>query len=524
MFRNLSRYYHTVKHLKPIQIRYQLYYRIRDRFFSVTLPPASGIPSFREIELYPFPNEKTSHTGHNRFRFLNLEHDFAEKINWNHNGHGKLWAYKLNYFEFLLQPGMEKETGFELIRSYIQQIDHSTEGLEPYPLSLRGINWIKFMALHNDFPEDVVQSLHQQYQLLTQKIEYHLLGNHLLENGFSLLFGGIFFRDEKLLAPAREILTKELEEQILPDGAHFELSPMYHSIILQRVLDCINLLKQNPHEEKALEQLLIEKASKMAGWLRTIQFSDGSLPMVNDSVRGEFIEPVRLLEYAEQLDIAETSSPLKECGYRKLTNRAFELFLDAGQIGPDYIPGHAHADTLSFILYHKGHPLIVDRGVSTYEKNELREEERGTASHNTVMVNGLEQSDVWGGFRVGKRAACMVLTDNEHLLVAQHDGFKNRGFIHTRKWRAENGKIIIEDRVSGDGASSTAHLHFAPQIKLKETGNNKYIANELSVSFHGQRQIDQKTYMSAAGFNNRKEAEKLKIHFTNQLTTIISAL
>ena len=522
MIGKFIRYYHTVKHLKPIQIRYQLYYRFRDRFFSVTLPPASGIPSFREIELYPFPNEKTSHTGHNRFRFLNLEHEFAEKIDWNHTGHGKLWAYKLNYFEFLLQSGMQKETGFELIRSYIQQIDHSTEGLEPYPLSLRGINWIKFMALHNDFPEDVVQSLHQQYQLLTQKIEYHLLGNHLLENGFSLLFGGIFFRDEKLLAPAREILTKELEEQILPDGAHFELSPMYHSIILQRVLDCINLLKQNPHEEKALEQLLIEKASKMAGWLRTIQFSDGSLPMVNDSVRGEFIEPVRLLEYAEQLDIAETSSPLKECGYRKLTNRAFELFLDAGQIGPDYIPGHAHADTLSFILYHKGHPLIVDRGVSTYEKNELREEERGTASHNTVMVNGREQSDVWGGFRVGRRAECKILAETENEVEAEHDGYESIGAMHRRKWVLSENGVTIKDRVDGNARSCTAHFHFAPGIKPEKTGEQMFDLEGIRLQLKGASRTQLKTYSLADGFHTRVSAHKLEIDFDHQLKTILT--
>ena len=61
------------------------------------------------------------------------------------------------------------------------------------------------------------------------------MGNHLLENGFSLLFGSYYFRDEKLYSKAKEIIKTELREQILDDGAHFELSPMYHSIILHRI-------------------------------------------------------------------------------------------------------------------------------------------------------------------------------------------------------------------------------------------------------------------------------------------------
>ena len=86
-------------------------------------------------------------------------------------------------------------------------------------------------------------SLYAQYMRLLDNIEYHLMGNHLLENGFSLLFGGVYFGDARFCRKAEEILREELAEQILPDGGHYERSPMYHQIILGRVLDCINLLK-----------------------------------------------------------------------------------------------------------------------------------------------------------------------------------------------------------------------------------------------------------------------------------------
>ena len=80
---------------------------------------------------------------------------------------------------------------------------------------------------------------------MLNNLEYHLLGNHLLENGFSLLFGAYYFQDETIYKIAKKIVVSELEVQILADGSHFELSPMYHQILFHRVLDCIQLIKLN---------------------------------------------------------------------------------------------------------------------------------------------------------------------------------------------------------------------------------------------------------------------------------------
>ena len=76
-----------------------------------------------------------------------------------------------------------------------------------------------------------------------------LLGNHLFENAKALIFAGCFFEG----APAdawfecgAQVLGKELGEQILPDGGYFELSPMYHSIILEDILDLLSLQQAYP--------------------------------------------------------------------------------------------------------------------------------------------------------------------------------------------------------------------------------------------------------------------------------------
>ena len=60
--------------------------------------------------------------------------------------------------------------------------------------------------------------------------------------------------------------------------------------------------------------------------------------------------------------------------------------MDIGKIGPDYQPGHAHADTFTFCLYFKNTPIVVDTGTSTYNIGKRRDKERSTMVHNTVLL------------------------------------------------------------------------------------------------------------------------------------------
>ncbi len=506
-----------------MQVRYQIANRIQKRFFPVRLSEIDDTPKILKIKLQDFPGEPKSHMDNSRFEFLNIGHDFGDSVDWNYTGHGKLWAYKLNYFEFLHQPDMDTESGLALIRDYIQKQHDSTEGLEPYPISLRGINWIKFMAAHQIWPDDIVASLNAQYKVLSKRIEYHLMGNHLLENGLSLLFAGVVFSDTGFLKQARSILNRELQEQVLPDGTHFELSPMYHCIMLQRLLDCYNLLRNNLHSEDALETRIRDASASMCGWLEQVRFSNGDIPMVNDSVHGEFPDPDELLRYAERLGVTTCKVALGESGYRMFRDGDFELFIDAGQIGPDYQPAHAHSDTLSFVLYANDKPAIIDRAVSTYEKSQIREEERGTASHNTVVLDGLEQSDVWGGFRVGRRANAEILEENGTTLRARHDGYKKKlGVLHYRTWKvAENSIEITDELKGGKYKRAEAQLHFHPDISVMRSENGEWVADGVKIRFRDALEQKKVKYAYATGFNRTSEADKLVITFNRSLVTEI---
>jgi hypothetical protein len=135
------------------------------------------------------------------------------------------------------------------------------------------------------------------------------------------------------------------------------------------------------------------------------------------------------------------------------------FFMDAGKIGPDYQPGHAHADTLSLELSIYGRRLFVDPGTYSYTFNDKRKYDRGTNSHNTVEIDELNSSDVWHIFRVGRRAYPfdVKIIENEQTVMfeASHDGYRylNGSPIHRRivKWYKDAKKLIILDEITGSG-------------------------------------------------------------------------
>jgi hypothetical protein len=476
---------------------------------------------FRESKAFPtqLENSIQHHTCYqnNEFIFLNRTKVFTTTIDWNFSEYGRLWTYNLTYFDFLHQKPLSKEEGLHLIRDFIDQSNTLKDALEPFPISLRGINWIKFLTAHNIIDSTINDSLFAQYHILLENLEYHLLGNHLLENGFSLLYGAYYFQNEKFYIRAKRILSKELEEQILSDGAHFELSPMYHKIMLFRVLDCINLIKNNSWKQNNLLTLLVNKAAIMLGWLTTMTYSDGSIPLLNDSANGIAPSSQDLFEYAHLLEVLPIILPLKESGYRKIIKDNYECIIDTGNIGPDYIPGHAHSDTFNFELHVQGKPLIVDTGISTYEANKLRHTERSTAAHNTVMINGIEQSEVWGGFRVGNRAKITDLSEKNNSIEATHDGYLKIGALHTRKFSFNTNKIFIEDTVNGKKSfQCIAYLHCHPDVTVTLKDNTIQLNNVILTCFN-HNSLALNTYNYAPEFNIRIPATVVEITFIKTL-------
>jgi len=510
-FEKIKLYYNTLKYLKLIQIYYRLYYFIRLRArkivkFKYQLSKESNSQSLYLIDSI---ENKYAFYANNEFSFLILSKKFDDKIDWNFSEYGKLWTYNLNYFEFL-----KNKEDVKLIYDFIDKIENIKDGLEPFPIALRGINWIKFLVKFDIRDKKIDDCLYAQYYILLDNLEYHLLGNHLLENGFSLLFGAYYFRDKKLYKKAEEILFTELEEQILDDGGHFELSPMYHQLMLFRVLDCINLIENGEWiiENRELLEFLKSKATLMLGWLKEISYENGDIPLLNDSANKIAPTTKELFDYAQRLNLINSqfstfNSQLISSGYRKIAKNKYEAVIDIGSIGSDYIPGHAHADTFNFEIRVEGKPFIVDSGLSTYETNERRFYERSTKAHNTVEVFGKNSSEVWGGFRVANRANIIEIVENIDYFKATHDGYKKYGVLHTRSWKFEDDKIIIEDSLSKE-SEAIFRLHFHPDITEEEIVKKLRVENE-------EWKISE--YLFSSEFNKHIKALCVEILFTKDL-------
>jgi uncharacterized heparinase superfamily protein len=241
---------------------------------------------------------------------------------------------------------------------------------------------------------------------------------------------------------------------------------MYHSLILEDVLDLINLRRTYP----GLLPDWSGVGGRMLGWLEQMIHPDGGIAFFNDSAFGVAPEPGRLADYARRLSIQAERHPLAESGYVRLENEHAVLLFDAALIGPDYQPGHAHADTLSFELSINGRRVIVNSGISTYENNADRHAQRGTAAHNTVRVDGQDSSEVWSAFRVARRARPLnVKTDQQEFAEAAHDGYTRLKdpVTHARRLEFSDSGLRITDTIQATREhQAEIYFHLHPESKV----------------------------------------------------------
>ena len=525
-FNKIKLLINTITYLRPIQVYYRLYYFLRNRLFRYKVKKKK-INDFNLIAWENrFDYENSYFKKENSFTFLNISHSFYDKINWNFNQFGKLWTYNLSYFDFLNQENISKETGLLLIQDFIKNDTLLKDGKEPYPISLRGINWVKFLSNNQVKDELINTTLYFHYCILFNNLEYHLLGNHLLENAFSLLFGAYYFQDEKLYNKSNNLLISELNEQVTKDGAHFELSPMYHQIILSRLLDSIQLIKLNSEWKKDnLISFLEQKASLMISWLRNITYKNGNIPMLNDATFNIAPNSKNIFSYAKHLGINSQDIPLSDSGYRKINFNNFELLIDIGNVGPSYQPGHAHSDTFNFELMKKGIPIFVDTGISTYEKNFTRQEQRSTYSHNTVKIGSKDQTQVWGGFRVAERAKITHLIEKSNFIEASHDGYLSNRYKHTRSFLWGKKYLIIRDKINRSTSNTAkAFFHLDSSVSKPLVVDNNIIlrSSGVSIEFEKASSISIEEYQLSAGFNKTNLAYKIIVVFDQTLKTKIS--
>jgi uncharacterized heparinase superfamily protein len=485
---SIGLYWRTLRHLRFTQIAYQLYYRLvpaRPARKLIGLQPRSGLPALS----FAAPVVPSGLDG-STISFLNHTRPLdATAIDWQAAAETKLWRYNLHYFDYLHWPVYPVATKAQLIDSWIAANRPTAgDGWEPYPLSLRVVNWIKAWcsAPEQAVPQPWLDSLATQLAWLERRLEYHLLANHLLKNGKALFFGGVFFTGpeaERWRARGLEILLREADEQILADGGHYERSPMYHCIVLEDYLDVLNLLQAVPGLVPVeAENRLRAAASRALQFLSDITAGDGRIPLFNDAAFGIAPEPAVLLDYGQRVLGVDVRVEERICcpdtGYYGYRHGGDSLIVDCGAVGPDYQPGHTHCDTLSYELCVAGQRVVVDAGTHSYGLDEWRDLARRTSSHNTVQLDGCEQSEIWGAFRVGRRARPLRATlsawqDGRLLFSGSHDGYR-RLPGHPRHERrivmVATGRWEVHDLITGNPAGphqALSCIHLDPGFSVR---------------------------------------------------------
>ena len=482
---SLSLYYHTLRHLKPSQVVGRVRFALRR-----PRPDLSAAPPRRLVAAtFPLPPvRQPSLPDEGVFRFLNTARSLTTAEGWNDPRAERLWLYNLHYFDDLNAAGRERRSAWHerlIARWVVENAPGFGVGWEPYPLSLRIVNWIKWACSGFLLPETAVHSLAVQARYLKERLEYHLLGNHLLTNAKALVFAGLFFDGDEAkqwLETGLEILDKELAEQILVDGGHFERSTMYHSIVLGDILDLVAADRVYP---SIVPGQLTDRWARVAGdmfkWLAAMCHPDGDISFFNDAAFGIALTPAQLQACASVLGVNADAPPkenfirLEPTGYVRVRRGPWSLIFDMAPVGPDYIPGHAHADTLSFELSWNAQRVLTNSGTSSYQVGPQRAWERSTAAHNTVEVDAENSSEVWSAFRVGRRACPFAkdLGESNGVLSASasHDGYRRlKGApVHRMALETRENTFRVSDTILGRGVHRAAgYFHFHPDLRLAE--------------------------------------------------------
>lgn len=489
-FTQLSLYLHTLRWLRVSQLVWQVYRRIRP---VVATPEVSSESCQQRIAASGFaagPQPGQSDSGQPELRFLNISsHAEPDRIDWHPADRSRLWRYNLHYFDYLHWESIPEQYKAGYIDSWIAANPQGTaDAWEPYTLSLRVVNWIKFFNAREHIPDAWQQSLINQAYWLQHNLEHHILANHYCKNAKALVFAGVWYAGERgaeFLQRGWSLLIEQMREQVLADGGHYERSPMYHCIVLEDCLDIINLVQGCP-ELFADEHVAVlsDAALRMLRFVDEVRGGDGRIPLFNDSAFGIAADPDELLDYGfrllgyERLAPPGQPTPLRypQSGYYGYRFGGDSLIIDCGAVGPDYQPGHMHCDMLSFELCMDGQRILVDPGVHGYEDDATRHYLRSTAAHNTVTLDGAEQSEIWGTFRVARRARPLKprisdIAEARQTFSGGHDGFR-RLPQRARHWRTVTsdlaGRWDIVDEVQGSGDGTVrAYLHFAPDLAMR---------------------------------------------------------
>ena len=454
--------------------------------------------------------------------FLNNKQNFKSNPFLEISQISKLWLYHLHYLSIGYDLALSyfktnEELYYVAFKDLITKWKETTswgKGLpyrEAYLPAHRVIYLIKsflllLKQLDNDsaFRTQFLRIIIEENLFVEKNLEYHIPGNHLIKDAKALIFCGAFFRGrkaEKWLNKGEEILFSQVEKQVFDDGGHFERSPMYHAIVLQDVLESVMLLNDL---NRQIPVWLLEKLNRMVEFLQSMTHPNGELALFGDSscefettLAGIFNLANSVLKkksdkiLGHQYDEKMICKAYPDSGYYLITNSKLPhyLIIDGGAIANHNLPAHSHCDGLSFELSVAEQKIIIDSGAYLYEPGKWRDFFRSTRAHNTVQVDGSEQAEMWGSFRMGRQSRVRVI----NWLIEPNFVYweavltfpkSNKMSIRRRIIYWDDGFWTIVDKLEGrDYHQMESLLHLSPDLYITNSNlHNGLIFNTITNS------------------------------------------
>ena len=419
--------------------------------------------------------------------------------------------------------------GLALMRSWLQTIGITPTGLagEPYTSGERIINAILFLSrIENvppgsNVPEELRTALIREAYTLAGRIEYsgdRGTGNHVLNNARALFFAGASFQIPSLSRLALQIVRQSLPVLITPEGFLREGSSHYHFLITRWVLEMLWLSGETG--EKEMQETLAPWAKcllERCSFFLVHNSVDGKwqLPLIGDispDCTPEWLLHLPWSCMAQDMVPSPLPCPTSLSGWARLwgesailskkedSDSSFQNFSKSGWLRLDHgevtiiwhirVPEmihkatHEHADTLGFVFYLSGVPLLIDSGRPTYSDSDPDYVYSGSASaHNIPTVDGfdpvlVDKSQILPRFYVQNEVRTKGTFEKQiFILLLRHEGFRRlpeERVGHERLFRIGNKNFEILDSFEGLLSHEIRqHFHWDPQVLLSPVGKNE---------------------------------------------------
>ncbi len=482
---------------------------------------------------------------------INIEANSLD--NWQQDNTPLLYRFNLHYLEWAwtMEKVLEQDERNELFEIFFESWYKYQKLLRlpewsPYVVSLRAVVLVDILNrwnLKDELRFKISKVVFQSYGFLRLFKEKDVEGNHLVKNLKALIVIGCYLNDLKIIEKYLRELKNTLTYQILKDGSHYERSSSYHVQVLMDLTDIKNAVESfnNLSSVSYIDLLWLESyINSMKLWLLTMGTPDDGIWLVNDAYKVS----TKLLDYFSEsatnnkdhdkidyqniykdyLKLVQASQSSyysgnnkynisKISGYLPLNNKnGLCLLFDVGDPCPNELPAHCHADTLNVLMYFNKSEILCDTGVSTYESGPRRDYERSTAAHNTLTIDSLNSTEVWGAFRAGRRAKVKLVNFNENedqfIVEGSHEGYSHLtgSPIHNRKINLSKkiNRLEILDHVFGSHTHFMEwYFHFPKTVKLdKGTAVNSASkeSSQLLFSIEGKNASSQESNIPIGSF------------------------